>query len=236
MPRLPCFRATLALLFLGLAGATAARAQIIIMVTATANSTGNGYTAGQTATFTFSVTGADLSADSGDQFFSYTNRWWEETTADTSIFTAISGTGITGTYAQPSANAGDPLTYIQALPTVGGNLTLEAGAEAPGSSIGLVVNGTSVSYIVAGNLDWGQNFPAPSAYTPATAYFTPFTGTQTLNTGSYVDISLVGGPLVRFTANSLTISAIPEPSTAASLLVGLGALGAVSVARRRRAA
>ena len=212
--------------------ASQARAQFVISVTATANSTGSGYTAGQTVVFTFGVTGADVSANGGNQFFSYTNQWWEDVSADTALFTSISGTGITGTLTRPAANANDPFSYIQALPPGPPSLlTFDVGAET--SNIGLVVNSLNVQNIIVGNLDWGATLPAPGSYTALTSYFTPFTGTHALNSGGYVDITLAGGPLVSFTATSVTLTAVPEPTTSLLLLAGTGLLAARNFRRRK---
>jgi hypothetical protein len=218
-------------ILLFIAAAACARAQFTFSITATANATGSGYTSGQSATFVFTVTGANLSGNVGNQFFSYTNQWWDDITADTPLFTAISGTGISGSLNRPSANSNDPFAYLQALP--GGALTFDAAAET--SNIGVIVNGLNVREITVGNLDWGQNFPGPSTYTAPTAYFSPFFGTHALNAGGYVDINLSGGPLVSFTATALTISAVPEPSTYA-LALGAAGLAAAGWFRRRRVA
>jgi hypothetical protein len=219
---------SLGLFFLGVI-ANCAHAQLVFTVATTANATGHGYTAGQVATFAFTVSGANLSANVGNQFFNgITNQWWDDITSDTPVFTAIGGTGLTGTFARATANANDPFAYVQALPPSPSQLTLNDGAET--SNIGLLVGATGVNYIVAGNLDWGASFPATGNYSSLTSYFTPYIGTHALS-GGYLDISLVGGSLISFTATSLTISAVPEPSTY-TVFAGLAVLG-FGVMRRR---
>ena len=88
-----------------------------------------------------------------------------------------------------------------------------------------------MNYIVAGNLNWGPSFATPGSYTSLTAYFSPYIGAHTLLAGGYVDITPSSGPALHFTATSLTISAVPEPSTYAAL-AGLVVFGVVVIRRR----
>lgn len=216
-----------------IASAACARAQFTLSITATANATASGYTSGQTVVFNFNVTGANLSANNGNQFFSYTNQWWYDVTGDAPLFTSVSGTGLTGTYSQPSANSNDPFSYIQAAPDGPPSLlTFDVGAET--SNLGLIVNGHAVTEITVGNLDWGQSFPAPATYTALTTYFTPFAGSHSL-VGGYMDMSLSGASQLHFTPSNLTISAVPEPS-ACALMLGAAGLAAAGWLRRRRGA
>ena len=52
-------------------------------------------------------------------------------------------------------------------------------------------------------------------------------------TGGYFDLNLVGNTVIHFTATSLTISAIPEPSTYAAV-AGAMMLGVALWRRRER--
>ena len=110
------------------------------------------------ATFSFTMTGANLSGNVNNVFFAgIKNQWWEDITADTQIFTSISGTGLAGALTRSTATPGDPFTYIQTIPNT---LTFTDGAESSGTAnIGLTVGGTSVNYVIASNLDWGATLP-----------------------------------------------------------------------------
>lgn len=101
--------------------------------------------------------------------------------------------------------------------------------------MGLTFNGNIVSDIYVGANFNGLNFDFPSQSLPvATTYFSAYLGTYTLNAtyGHYFTIQNVGQ--IDFTPTSLTISAVPEPSTYAAIFGAL-ALGLV-VWKRRRAA
>jgi hypothetical protein len=67
---------------------------------------------------------------------------------------------------------------------------------------------------------------------PAT-YFSAYAGTYALNTGILKMYDVGAGHNTTFTATSLTIGAVPEPSTYAAL-IGLAALGYAAYCRWRR--
>jgi len=235
LPSAPRLRGLLAsLVCLGCVATT--RAQVSFTVHTTADSTGFGYTAGQSVDFVFQTSGADLSANTNNTFSPYDNLWLEDFVTDTRVFTSVSGTGLGGAFTQPTVSNGAPLSSVGAIPPGYGQLSLQAKSEAFSSpSIGLTAGGYALEYLIANQLDWGQAFSAPGSYTPLSVFFAPYVGTHALNPGGYVEF-YAGGTPVDFTPTSITISVVPEPATSAALLGGLAlALGAVAAWKRRGA-
>ena len=213
-------------LLLALALAPLASAQVTFTVTATANATADGYNVGQSYSFIYSSTPA-VTGNLTSSFSGTLNFWQEDLLADTPVWTSVSGTGLHGSFTPRPAN---PYSYIQIDNTTG--LTLYFGSDGDATSLKTVDDLTdlgSVEVIVkGGNL---PTFHYPGSEVSLTSYFlTPgYTGTFTgFSSG------VVNAVPSDFTVNSLTISAIPEPSTYAALF-GLAALGLVAWRRRRSA-
>ena len=215
--------------------ALVAPAQVTFNVTATADSTGFGYTAGQTVHFIFQTTTANISGNAGSGFNASQNYWVEDFTSSVQLFTSVSGTGLAGTFTRPTASSGDPFSVVAAYPPGYSQLTLLASAETGGSSIGLTAGGYAVTSLRADLLDWGQTFTMPGVYTPLATYFASYAGTHALNPGGYVEFFAAGSP-VDFTPTSITISAVPESSTYALVFGVIGLAAAQCLRRRPRAA
>lgn len=243
---------TKAALLLGLALAPiAALGQIVFTVSGTVNATGNGFTAGQAVTFSFTLaqtasnTGSDsrvlLTGAQNDIINGY--RWADEVTADPILWADVTGSPFSGTYARPVALSASPSMELQ-LDTTNNRIRFLASAPEPGGayteSMGLTFGGNNVTYIYAIGHYTGLNFDFTSGTLPdATAYFSNYLGTYayteipffTQSSAVYYDGASND---IFFTPTSLTISAVPEPSTYAAILGAL-ALGLV-VSRRRRTA
>ena len=220
-------------LAIGLGSLISVRAQVTITVTGTANSDALGYTSGQSATFTFTTAGSF--ANNADSVFNAgINTWFEQTTAQDQLFTAITGTGLTGSFVRPTASSTAPLSYLR---TGGGNgadvLSVSVSAE-PQTWLGLNTPDSSHVTDIGFMITNMSLFSFTSTYTEPTTYFLGFVGTDASIGGALSIFS--GAPFygnVSFAPTSVTISvtAVPEPSTYAAV-AGLGALG-LAVIRRR---
>lgn len=232
--------ASFALLSLGLCATAPVHAQLVFTVTATANSTGAGYTAGQSYTFSY-VTAASFANNSSSSFGASSAAWSEDDTTHNQMFTAISGTGINGTYVRPVADLYDPYSGFY-ISQSGSNyqLHISASAESTGSSMGLTkLNGAQAISAYTAITAGAPSFVMPGSYVEpfasGTGFFTSYVGTISSGLTGTVTLSDPSYNNTVFTVTSLTISAVPEPSTYAAL-AGLAALGFVAWRRRRAAA
>ena len=214
---------------------TTARAQVTITVTATATSsaTGAGYTLGQSYTFAF-TTGPSFSTTPVSYFVAGQNNWGEEEATDNQLFAAVSGTGLTGTFARPASFYG-PYSYLWIRPA---NVSLFAGND-DSAAVGLFTpNATGIRAVHANGiiLGDGPDFAFAQTHTQPNAYFSAYAGTYTATSGTVIlhdqNFTIIGN----FDATSVTISsasAIPEPSTYAAL-AGAAVLGLAVWRRQRR--
>lgn len=225
-----------------LASAPPASAQIVFTVTATAENTpgtaAQGYTAGRAYTFAYTLT-PDYPVN--HNYFPGRNDGWfeKDITAEPALFTAVGGTGVSGTFIDPVGPEGSPFSMVR----VHGSNFVEMFAGADAGNIGLTtLAGSTLTHAISNmNLE-GINFVEPATYTNPADYFAGYLGDYRAWGGS---VGLYGGTFdgATFLVTSLNISnnistsvsnttAIPEPSTYAALF-GLGALGLAFWRRHR---
>lgn len=217
----------IALTTLSTVAGTAGDFSIQFSLTGTADSSQYGYISGQSYTFNWIVNSGFMN-NASSQFTANNNFWTDEFVSQAPIFSDLSGDGLTGSWQRPVLNEVDPYSYINVWYNHGTHTLILLAANDSDYSIGLQANGTNVwgmdAFIQIGNI---FNFPA--SYTDPNDYFASFTGTYTPNNSTMWLYPVIGSSLT-FTPTSLSISTIPEPSTA--LLTGLG-LVALFFRRRR---
>lgn len=210
--------------------ATAACTHAAITVTFTGTFNGPldsdyGYVVGEDYTFSYTLhpdwsTGAQHAGTSN-------HIWWEYSSEHDPLFSAVSGSGVsgiyTGNYASIEVNENSSQTIFG------------AGDMDSMQSIGLVApDGTSgISWIQAYVIS-GISHAVTGESMDFNDYFASFSGDYAVE-GS-IELSMVvdgfGGMGPSFNLTNVNISAVPEPSTYAAIL-GAGALG-LMVWRRRR--
>jgi hypothetical protein len=226
-------RFSLAVLAVVFALTLSARGQITFTVSATADNTAGtieqNYTPGRTYTFVYTLTAA---YPANKYYFPGRNTdWFEKDTASAvPLFTAVGGSGLGGTFTDPTGPQGSPFSFVRAS---GSNfLGLLAGADS--GHIGVTtLPGTSLTHVIASMNLAEVDFAAPSAYTNPATYFSAYLGDHRAWGGT---VGLYGGGFDGATfqvtnVNIGNVSAIPEPATYAALL-GLGALGVAAWRRR----
>lgn len=219
-----------------LAAALPAPAQLTFTVTATADDTaGNAaqdYVAGQAYTFVYVLT--PEFPQNNFYFPGENNDWFEKgLAAEQSLFAAVGGTGLGGTFVDPLPPAGSPFSFVRAYN--GNFLGLYAGSEA--GDIGVTTrSGATLTHAIASMNLADIEFTRPATYTNPADYFVSYVGEYSAWGGT---VGLYGGTFAgaTFQVSGVSISlgsanpaAIPEPSAYAGLF-GLAALWA---AWRRR--
>lgn len=232
---LRCFASVLALL---LASATLLRAQVTVTVNATANATGEGYTLGNSYTFIF-TTGASFASNPSSSFTSTVQNYFEHSaTTDNQLWSSISGTGLGGAFIRPVGDPEDPHSILRAGFT-GTDFYFQATAETEqivSQNIGLTTLASTAmasihTIVIAGNL---PSFAFPATYVNPNSYFATYNGTYSGFSTIILEIENTSNFLIAsFSVTSLTISAIPEPSTYAAIF-GAAALGFVAYRRRQK--
>ena len=217
---------TAALLALSMLAGTSRAASINFTLTGTAMSSQYGYAEGEQYTFNW-IVNSGFTNNASSYFTSIYNYWSDDHVSEAPIFTDVSGNGLTGSWLRPVLAQNDPYSFIDT--TSANHLSLFAGNGAS-YSIGLQANGVDVYSLTGVAVTGADIFTYPGSYTDPNAYFTGLTGTYILNGGA-INVETADGT-IGFISNSLTISTIPEPSSA--LLTGLG-LAALVFRRRRHA-
>lgn len=125
---------------------------------------------------------------------------------------------------------------IGGVGTIGGSLSFESGARFIFDLNGpLVVNGSSVSFA-----DFGIDDLVGLNNTVANGAYTIIDGLATINTANLSNFGVENafdlgeGKSAYFSAGSLVVNVVPEPSTYALLSIAVAGLGAHMIRRRRR--
>ncbi len=180
----------------------------------------------------FSVAFTITDAQNGDNTYDFNDFGTSvfvdtETVGQTQIVTDVTSDTLGGTFAYPTSTNSDPYFYISAAPIAGGPGTfLQTYAAADDSNIGLTFNGNVIETLDVNGV-------------PAFAFGDPSTAgslSDLFPVGTYAVTS--GDGLIEWnnqsdneflTPDTLTISVIPAPTTAALLTVG-----GVALVRRQR--
>ena len=234
--RLRPFGSLTVLIGLFLLGSASTRAQVTFTIHGNAATNGSqtffGYSSGQAVTFAFTLA-PNFSNNFSSNFIGGApgSNSWSETTNPTDgiIWASINGTGLTGTY-NPSLPTGN----IQVSPATN-PLQLNAQNNNFNLNIGVTANGVSLSDFITDTFSSSSfpTFATSGSYVNPATYFSVYAGTYALNTGILKMYDVGAGHNTTFTATSLTIGAVPEPSTYAAL-IGLAALGYAAYCRWRR--
>lgn len=201
---------------------------ISVSVAGTANETKMGYTQGESYTFTWVVndgyTGSLRHWGDSDTFTDDLNQWFSNSTGDPSLWESVFGDGLGGSYHQ--------CAYPRDLISVNGSgikLMTQVEILTENFSIGLLIDGVEAwtigaAYLQIPNIDYSDT----SFVNPAT-YLKQYVGSYA--TGGEIYLDSQDGAAIGFTATSVTIGTVPEPST--FLLLGLGGLGAWILRKNR---
>lgn len=228
--------------------ALVASAQIVITIRATPTADSLGYSTLQTYNFVFvlntaSNAGASSSATAvaGDHY-----DWADEFTSDPKVWTSVSGDGLSGTWTSPAAGVADNASHLIVAtssstfvsPHISGatNGTFQIAAAADQSNIGLTAAGKPVKWLYfAGNFT-GLSFTGiGGTLADPNAFLAGFTGTYATSQSFRGWLRTTDFTDAFFTINSLSVAAVvPEPSTWASLLIGLLISGVAAYRRRAR--
>jgi hypothetical protein len=235
-------------------GAVVARAQVTFTFSGTVLTSTLGYTEGCAATFTV-TTGATF--DQASSSFVEGNYWYDEYFNQPALFIGLSGTGLSSNFSRPGnlteTGLGDPRSYLETGSDQKTLSILIGNGKVPNFDnygLGLTLPsgptiGSFAAYIDVPNVLDIENGPFPqlSCYSDPVTYFSALagsyegicTGTVTIFDTSYNPFAEVPDPshLVAFEISSMTISAIPEPSTYAAIF-GAAAVGVVGVRRLGR--
>ena len=192
-------------------------------VNATADTSALGYTAGQAVTFTFATNPNLINVN---YYSDATVKLWDK--GIDQLVGYVSGTGLGGTFVRPNDGFNESIYLLNTGPL--DNIYLNA--DATQSNIGLTTPaGVPVLYFDL-NLTSVTNFTFGGAYTPPSAYFSPFTGSY--HPGGYISIQDIDMNIAQFTPTSLTISTavVPEPSSCVAF-TGFIVLTFAGLRRRR---
>ncbi len=227
-----------------------ARADVLFTVEATVSSiveepasqvSALGYTNAQSLTLTFQL--RDISSNlSGNAVAASNYTWFEETISQETLWHSVGGTGLNGTWTVPSSASDSPYSLVKAGAVLDGasELSIIASTDTfSGNETGISANGLPVHDILI-NAKWlGLNFSIPDNTLPGTGYFLNYigsydaasAGTSYIGTRDSITSNITSAIILNPTKLTISLAAIPEPSTWA--LFGLG-LGVIWLAVRRR--
>lgn len=226
--------------------ALAGRAQVTITLHATPTSDSLGYVTTQTYDFVFVLNSDSAAGSAGSAVADDHYDWSDEFTFHPPVWSSVSGDGLAGTWVQPVAGIADNASHLlittsastfvspQITPGTTGNFQVLAAADQ--SNIGLTAQGHPVQWIYFSGNFTGLNFTGiGSSLADPNVYMAGFTGTYATSTSYRGWLRTTDLENAFFTINSLSVSvaAIPEPSTWAALTLGLALCG-VGAYRRRR--
>ena len=205
----------------------------------TANQANNGYIINQAVSFTFTLKSFGPIMPAGIATAGNRYEWFDEDSDfDPDLFASVSGTGLSGTWTRPATFNYSPYSRIIAYAT--GELAFLAATDSfRVNDTGLTANGQGFRELFFSATLTGLStalgpititLPDPTDYFGANLIGNYAVASQNI---AYLFTS---GPntTTNFTLTSLTISAVPEPSSYAAI-AGAIALGGVLVRRRRRA-
>lgn len=202
-------------------GALSASASLIqVSVTGTADTTEMGYTQGESYTFNWVVNDGYTGAVN-DEFNATTNLWYVHRTIDPVLWASVSGDGLTGTYSRPADEFDAPENYLRIDDA--GLRCWAANSFPTATSMGLFANEVEIQDIFAYDLEiLGIDYGDMSFINPAT-YLEAYIGNYN-SPGGGVYLGDETGNTMTFSATSITISIVPEPTT--FLLFFIGGIGA----------
>jgi hypothetical protein len=233
--RFPGFRRGLAALLMT-AAATILPAQVTFTFTGTVSQAALGYELDQAVSFSLTTTSAF--PNTPNSFFGFREGadygvWMSDVAAEPSLWDSITGTGLGGAYAPASGDSRfDNIVLTSDDPTA---LTINASSETTENYLGtLAANGMAVDAIgTSGSAQLPITFILPASYQTLESYFAGYAGTYSVVNYEFV-INSYGSESAAFQIDSVTISAVPEPS-AYALIAGVLGLGLVALRGRRLA-
>ena len=233
-------------LFVSLCPLAARAANILISVNGTVSSAdpGMGFTVGQPVTFFWEINDYAPTPPVGKVGSQY--EWNEERDTDPALYASVGGTGISGTYRRLPGTA--PYETMYAGPNGTGTLEVYSEHDEFSAAVnhGLFLTANPdyfVDSIYATPVLSAPGFSgfAIGATLPNPAeYLASYAGSYTITGGGMnLDTRNINSTSSRlrasFTPTSMSIAAVPEPSTYAMALAGLGFTGYSMFRRRKRA-
>ncbi|MBA4135930.1 MAG: hypothetical protein C0518_01285 [Opitutus sp.] len=225
----------------------AARGQVTITLHATPTFDSLGYSTLQTYDFVFVLNSSSTAGSAGFVVTGDHYDWSDEFTFEPPVWSSVSGDGLMGSWVPPAAGIADNASHLivsaagstYVSPHISGATsgTFQISAAADQSNIGLTAQGHQVQWLYFSGSFTGLNFTGiGSTLADPNVYMAGFTGTYATSTSYQGWLRTTDFENAFFTINSLSVSvaAVPEPSTWAALTLGLTLCG-IGAYRRRRA-